>query len=205
MTKDISYKASLIAQLVKNLPAIQETLVQFLGWEVPLEKVKATHSSILAWRIPWTVCIVHGVAQSRTRLKRLSRLSIMICTHRYDIIQSASTALKNPRCSACSSPPSSSWQPLFTVSIVLLFSQNVIELESYSMKLFQIGFFHLVICMCVSSMSFHGLIAHSFLVMDNTHQPSFIDGPTSFPLTGNAFSITYEVSRGTEVCFWAPL
>ena len=148
---------------------------------------------------------VYGVAQSRTRLKRLSRLSIMICTHRYDIIQSASTALKNPRCSACSSPPSSSWQPLFTVSIVLLFSQNVIELESYSMKLFQIGFFHLVICMCVSSMSFHGLIAHSFLVMDNTHQPSFIDGPTSFPLTGNAFSITYEVSRGTEVCFWAPL
>ena len=47
--------ASLIAQLVKNLPAMQETLVQFLGWEDPLEKGKATHSSILAWRIPWTV------------------------------------------------------------------------------------------------------------------------------------------------------
>ena len=48
-------EASLIAQLVKNPPAMQETLAQFLGWEDPLEKGKATHSSILAWRIPWTV------------------------------------------------------------------------------------------------------------------------------------------------------
>ena len=46
--------ASLIAQSVKNLPAMQETWVQFLGWEDPLEKEMATHSSILAWRIPWT-------------------------------------------------------------------------------------------------------------------------------------------------------
>ena len=46
--------SSLVAQLVKNLPAMQETLVRFLGWENPLEKGKATHSSILAWRIPWT-------------------------------------------------------------------------------------------------------------------------------------------------------
>ena len=45
--------ASLIAQLVKNLPAVQETLVYFLGWEDPLEKGKATHFSMLAWRIPW--------------------------------------------------------------------------------------------------------------------------------------------------------
>ena len=44
-----------MAQLVKNPPAIQETLVQFLGQEDPLEKGKATHSGILAWRIPWTV------------------------------------------------------------------------------------------------------------------------------------------------------
>ena len=48
----LSIRASLIAQLVKNLPAVQEALVQFLGWEDPLEKGKATHSSILAWRIP---------------------------------------------------------------------------------------------------------------------------------------------------------
>ena len=45
---------SLVAQLVKNPPAMPETLVQFLGWEDPLEKGKATHSSILAWRTPWT-------------------------------------------------------------------------------------------------------------------------------------------------------
>ena len=47
--------ASLVAQLVKNPPAMQETWVQSLGWEDPLEKGKATNSSILAWRIPWTV------------------------------------------------------------------------------------------------------------------------------------------------------
>ena len=47
--------ASLVAQLVKNLPAMQETWAQSLGWEDPLEKGKATHSSILAWRIPWIV------------------------------------------------------------------------------------------------------------------------------------------------------
>ena len=45
----------IIAQLVKHLPAMWETWVQFLGWEVPLEKEMATYSSILAWRIPWTV------------------------------------------------------------------------------------------------------------------------------------------------------
>ena len=49
--------ASLVAQLVKNLPAIQETWVWPLGWENPLEKGKAAHSSILAWGISW----VHGV------------------------------------------------------------------------------------------------------------------------------------------------
>ena len=47
--------ASLVAQLVKNPPATRETWVQSLGWEDPLEKGKATHSNILAWRIPWTV------------------------------------------------------------------------------------------------------------------------------------------------------
>ena len=47
--------ASLLAQLVKNPPAMQETWVRSLGWEDPLEKGKATHSSILACRIPWTV------------------------------------------------------------------------------------------------------------------------------------------------------
>ena len=43
-----------MAQRVKNLPSMQETQVQSLGWEDPLEKGMATHSSILAWRMPWT-------------------------------------------------------------------------------------------------------------------------------------------------------
>ena len=48
------YGASLVAQRLKRLPLIQETWVRSLGWEDPLEKEMATHSSILAWRIPWT-------------------------------------------------------------------------------------------------------------------------------------------------------
>ena len=53
-----------MVQMVKNLLAMQETWVQSLGWEDLLEKGKAIHSSVLAWRVPWTV--VHGVAKSRT-------------------------------------------------------------------------------------------------------------------------------------------
>ena len=56
---------SLVAQLVKNPPAMQETWVRSLGWEDPPEKGKATHSSILAWRIPWTVWSV-GVTELYT-------------------------------------------------------------------------------------------------------------------------------------------
>ena len=68
--------ASLVAQLVKNLPTMQETPVQFLGREDPLEEGMATQNkcfSILAWRIPmdrgawWAT--VHGVSKSRTRLR----------------------------------------------------------------------------------------------------------------------------------------
>ena len=47
--------ASLMAQKVKNPPAVQETWIRSLGWEDSLEKGKATHASIMAWRIPWTV------------------------------------------------------------------------------------------------------------------------------------------------------
>ena len=46
--------ASLVAQMMKNLPAVQETQVRSLGWQDPLEKGMATHFSILAWKIPWT-------------------------------------------------------------------------------------------------------------------------------------------------------
>ena len=46
--------ASLVAQMVKNIPVMWETWIRSLGWEDPLEKGMATHSSILAWKIPWT-------------------------------------------------------------------------------------------------------------------------------------------------------
>ena len=64
--------ASLVAQAVKNLPAVRETWVQSLGWEDPLEAGMATHSSVLAWRIPmdsrawWAT--VRGITKSQTRL-----------------------------------------------------------------------------------------------------------------------------------------
>ena len=65
--------AYIVAQAVKNLPAMWETWVQSLGQEDPLEKGMATHYSTLAWRIPmdrgaWQA-IVHGITQSRTRLR----------------------------------------------------------------------------------------------------------------------------------------
>ena len=68
--------ASLMAQLVKDQPAMQETWVRPLGWEVPLEKEIAIHSSILAWRIPWTEepgGLQSILSQGWTRLKRLSK------------------------------------------------------------------------------------------------------------------------------------
>ena len=65
-------RASLVAQLVKNPPAMQETWVRSLGWEDPLEEGMATHSSILTWTISmdrgaWQA-MVHGVAKSQTQL-----------------------------------------------------------------------------------------------------------------------------------------
>ena len=62
-----SDRASLVAQLVKNLPTMWETWVQSLGWEDPLEKGKATHSGILA-----------GVAKSRTQLRELSQFVVTL-------------------------------------------------------------------------------------------------------------------------------
>ena len=67
----VSFRASLVAQMVKNPPAMWETWVPSLGWEDPLEKGMAVHASILAWRTPWTEdplrAVVHGVAQSWIR------------------------------------------------------------------------------------------------------------------------------------------
>ena len=70
--------APLVAQMVKNLPAMWETWIQSLGWEDPLEESMATHSSILAWRIPWTE--EPGGLQS-TGLQRIGWLSIHSAQH----------------------------------------------------------------------------------------------------------------------------
>ena len=64
-------RASLVAQQVKNLPAMWETWVQSLGWEDPLEKEMAIYSSILAWRTPWTA--VHGGHKVLDTPERLSQ------------------------------------------------------------------------------------------------------------------------------------
>ena len=72
MTEQLSLWSSLVAQMVKNPPAGQETWVRSLGWEEPLEEGTVTHSSILVWRIPmdrgawWATG--HGVAKSKTWL-----------------------------------------------------------------------------------------------------------------------------------------
>ena len=65
--------------MVENLPAMRKTWVRSLGWEDPLEKRKTTQSSILAWRIPWTV---HGAAKSRTRLSDFYFTSLHFTTTR---------------------------------------------------------------------------------------------------------------------------
>ena len=77
-------RASLVAQMVKNLPAMLETWVRSLGWEDPLEKGMATHSSILAWRIPmdkgawWAT--VHGITKSRAQLSDKVQCGTCVCT-----------------------------------------------------------------------------------------------------------------------------
>ena len=74
--EDTAFWASLVAQMVKNLPAMQETWVRSLGWEDPLEKRMATHSSVFAWRIPWTQepswTTVYRVAKSWTMTEQLT-------------------------------------------------------------------------------------------------------------------------------------
>ena len=64
-----------MAQTVKSLPVVQETWVRSLGWEDPLEEEIATHSNILAWRIPWTEdrqATVHGVAKESIMIEQLT-------------------------------------------------------------------------------------------------------------------------------------
>ena len=77
--------ASLVAQLVKNPPAMRKTWVRSLGWEDALEKGKATLSSILAWRILWTT--VHGVTKNQTWLSDFHFTSIIRFWNKKEYIQ----------------------------------------------------------------------------------------------------------------------
>ena len=79
---DIFQEAFLMAQTVKHLSAMQETRLQSLGWEDPLEKEMAAHSSTLAWKNPmdggaWQAT-VHGVTKSRTRLSNFTFTGIIV-------------------------------------------------------------------------------------------------------------------------------
>ena len=87
-------RASLVAQLVKNLPAMWETWVRSMDWEDPLEKGMATHSGILAWRIPWTVYSPwpHKESDTTEQLSLsffLSSLTVLLhCLFVYDAVLS---------------------------------------------------------------------------------------------------------------------
>ena len=120
--------ASLVAQMVKNPPAMRETWVQSLGWEDPLEKGKATHSSILAWRIP--CCIVHGVAKSLTQLSDFHLQSSYEGWHIIDSQQFFTIALyfqntcllhKRRQASSELHPPSCWWGPRKRRAVLLSF------------------------------------------------------------------------------------
>ena len=76
----------LVAQLVKNLPVMQETWVRSLGWEDPLEKGKATYPSILSWRNSMD-CIVYGVAKSRTWLGNFHFTTHILSKYQWKIYQ----------------------------------------------------------------------------------------------------------------------
>ena len=81
--------ASLVAQMVKNLPAMQEAWVWSLGWEGPLEKGMTTHSSILAWRIPWT--------EEPGRLQSMESQSQTPLSYFHFLIRNGLDAFKNSR------------------------------------------------------------------------------------------------------------
>ena len=102
--------ASLMAQLVKNLPAMQETWVISLGWEDPLEKRTATHSSIMAWGIPWTAgpggLPSMGFSRQDTGVGCHFLLQCMKVKSESEVAQSCLT-LSNPMDSYPSFPPNS--------------------------------------------------------------------------------------------------
>ena len=105
-------RVSLVAQVVKNLPAMQETWVQSLDWEDPLDKGKATHSSILAWKIPWTISVQFSSVQ-------FSR-SVMSNSLRPHGLQHARPPCPSPTSGAYSNSCESCWwyHPTISSSVV---------------------------------------------------------------------------------------
>ena len=86
--------ASIVAQLVKNLLAVWETWVWSLSWEDPLEKGKATHSSILTWRIPWTIQSM-GLQRVRYDWATFKKIVTLSQLHNYTILEKTSFSEDN--------------------------------------------------------------------------------------------------------------
>ena len=125
--------ASLVAQTVKNLPAMRETWVRSLGWEDPLEESVATHSSILAWRIPldrgaWRAT-VHGVTKSQTRLsterpKKSSLWPLRPCKIQFQFTSPDLAHLELQWTPFCLSDLPSSRKALFHAALSLLVNKS---------------------------------------------------------------------------------
>ena len=88
--------ASLVAQLVKNLPAMQETWVWSLGWEDPLEKGMATHSTTLTWRIPWTEDLVGYSPWDCNKSDTTERLTFLAFPSAYTVVWISATGFFSP-------------------------------------------------------------------------------------------------------------
>ena len=111
--------ASLVAQMVKNPPAMWETWVRSLGWEDPLEEVMAAHPSILAWRIPmdrgaWRAT-VHRVTESQTREQP--------STAQHEVHTHMSLSLK----SFFTSQPKGSWFPTYFFGLITVSSESMLK------------------------------------------------------------------------------
>ena len=116
-------KTSLVAQMVKNLPAKGETWVRSLGWEDPLEEGMATHSSILAWRIPkrWT-----------TEGQYIEAIFYLFILHQFSLVQSRSVQL-------CATP----WTAAHQASLSITSSRSLLKLMPIELVMPSI---HLILC-----------------------------------------------------------
>ena len=130
--------ASLVAQKVKNPPAMRETRVRSLGWEDPLEEGMAIHSSILAWRIPmdrgaWRAT-VHGVSKSWTRLSDSAQHSYSLEPLGKSLL---TPILKNFTKNTINTPNSST--PVAFTTFIFLFILILLQAQGYAGKCLTIG------------------------------------------------------------------